>query len=344
MFAPPPLPRTLEAAVRDLESAKPEVRASAVADLVRHADGETRARALPLLEARLADTHPAVRAAAAVALGDIGAREALPALLLRVEDDVAHVRQMAINALGEIGDVRALPRLRRALSDERPEVRYQAVIAFARASSDPAEIDVALAEAASDDDEAIAHIALRVAEERLDAGVPLSTALQGRARALVEKGAPALALVSAILLGKAGDAAGKPLLLRVVRSADAGAKPDPEDERAAVELVGALGLEEAIPALERRVWGLARLVRDTSQFHARIALARMGHPRATAEILADLASSKREVCSAAVVAAGRAKLEAARDRIAALPATAADPALVAEALALLDGDAGRRGA
>lgn len=335
MFAPPPLPRTLEASVRDLESTKPEVRASAVADLVRHVDDEVRTRALPLLEARLGDAHPAVRAAAAVALGDIHAHEALPALLLRVEDEDAHVRQMAINALGEIGDPRAVPRLRRALGDERPEVRYQAVIAFARASKDAGEIDVALAEASEDDDEAIAHIALRVAEERVDAGTPLSRALRDRARKLVTEGSPPLALVAAILLGKAGDEAGNAVLLRVVRGA-LPVKPDAEDERAAVELVGALDLREAIPALERRVWGLARFVKDTSKFHARIALARMGHPRARAEILEELSASKPEVASAAVVAAGRAHLGEARERIAALSRSAADPALVTEALALLD--------
>jgi hypothetical protein len=336
MFAPPPLPRTLEASLRDLSSAKPQVRASAIADLVRHAEGaEVRAKALPLLEARLGDPSPAVRAAAAVALGDIDGREVLPALLLRVEDDDAHVRQMAINALGEIGDPRAAPRLRRALRDPRPEVRYQAVIAFARASAESAEVDLALAEAARDEDEAIAHIALRVAEERVDAGTSLAAPLRDRARALLEGGSPAVALAAAILLGKAGDASGHARLLRVVRGADGAPKPEPEDERAAVELVGALGLREAIPHLERRAWGLARFVRDTSKFHARIALARMDHPRAKDEILADLASSRPDVASAAVVAAGRARLSEARGAIAALAPSAADPALVREALALL---------
>ena len=49
MLAPPPLPRTLEASLRDLESAKPEVRASAIGDLVRHArrDDDVKKKALP---------------------------------------------------------------------------------------------------------------------------------------------------------------------------------------------------------------------------------------------------------------------------------------------------------
>lgn len=335
MFAPPPLPRTLEASLRDLESKKPEVRASAVADLVRHAVGDeaVRAKALPLLEARLGDDSPAVRSAAAIALGDVKAHETLPALLLRVEDEDAHVRQVAINALGEIGDARAAPRLRRALTDDRPEVRYQAVIAFARACGDDGEIDHALAQATGDEDEAIAHIALRVAEERVDGGKALPEHLRTRARALVASGPPPLALVAAILLGKAGDEAGNAVLLGVVRGTTP--RPEPEDERAAVELVGALGLREAVPALERRAWGLARLVKDTSRFHARIALARLGHPRAVDEILAEIRSTKPEVASAAVVAAGRARLHEARPLLEALTSAAADPALVREALELL---------
>src|SRR5690349_12841789 len=104
MFAPPPLPRTLEACLRDLGSHKPEVRASAIQDLVRHGrrDDDVRKDALAKIDPLLDDPHPGVRAAAAVALGDLEAKELLPRLLLRVDDDDAHVRQMALNALGEI--------------------------------------------------------------------------------------------------------------------------------------------------------------------------------------------------------------------------------------------------
>src|SRR5262245_47405049 len=131
MFGPTLLPRTLEAAVRDVSSKKPAVRADAVRDLVRHA-GEARERVLRALESAVRDEHPAVRSAAALALADIQGREALSSLLVAVEDDNAHVRQMAITAVGEIGDSRATERLRRALSDPRPEVRFQAVMAFPR--------------------------------------------------------------------------------------------------------------------------------------------------------------------------------------------------------------------
>src|SRR5258707_660405 len=84
--------------LRDFAPSRPEPRASAVADVARHATlgADVRERALPLLEKALRhDDHPAVRSAAAVALGDLHAEEALPALLLAIEDAGIHVRQMA---------------------------------------------------------------------------------------------------------------------------------------------------------------------------------------------------------------------------------------------------------
>jgi HEAT repeat protein len=354
LLGPPPLPRNLDASVRDLSSARAEVRASSVEDLVRHArlDAAVRTRAVPLLVQRLTDEDPRVRAAAAVALGDLAATDAVSSLLLLVEDDVAHVRQMAINALGEIGDPRALPRLRRALKDARPEVRYQTVIAFARVadgktpdhsedrpspvrSLDASEVDDALFAASSDSDDAVAHIALRVAEERHDAGHSPDERLLARARALVDarQASPHVALVAAILLAKTGDERGNDTVLRVVKGERIrGQAPDKEDERAAVELAGELGLSQAIPHLERRTWGIARFVRDTCPFHARIALARMGHERARAEILEELRSSRREVISGAVVSAGRARITEARDTIEQLTTASVDPELVLEAL------------
>jgi HEAT repeat protein len=335
MLAPPPLPRNLEASFRDLDSTKPEIRASAIHDLLKHARGDdkVRERAIPLLEMRLADVTAKVRAAAAVGLADLVAKGAVPALLRGVDDDDAYVRQMVLNALGELGDARALPRLRRALTDKRPEMRYQAIIAFARICDDDTEVGRALLAATNDDDDAVVHIALRIAEERIDAKKPLDERLVTRARALLDADSTHLKVVAAILLGKAGEKAGHAVLLRVVRGDKvAGQAPEKEDERAAIELVGELGLEEARPHLERRAWGLMHFVRDTSAFHAKIALARMGHARATDEIMNDLASPRPDVLGGAVVAAGRARLRKARATIEALPADAVDAELVKEAL------------
>ena len=342
MLGPPLLPRNLEASVRDLASAKPDIRASAVADLVRHAqaDDAIRARAVPLLTARLEDAHPRVRSAVAVALGDLRANDAVTALLVAVEDDDAHVRQMAINALGEIADARALPRLRRALNDSRPEVRYQSIIAFARVGDrastiETSEVGDTLFAASNDDDDAIRHIVLRIAEERLDNGHPPEGRLLARARALVDarESSPHVALAAAILLAKAGDERGHDLIVRVVRGEKVrGQAADKEDERAAVELSGELGLRDLVTHLERRTWGVLRFVKDTCPFHARIALARMGHDRAKKEILEELGSSRREVLSGAVVSAGRARMIETRALIEKLTTVAVDPELKREAL------------
>src|SRR5580698_9717673 len=85
MFAPPPLPRNLEASFRDLASQKAAVRAEAIGDVVRHArrNDAARARAIPALEQALkGDADARVRAAAAVALADVDGHEALPSLLV----------------------------------------------------------------------------------------------------------------------------------------------------------------------------------------------------------------------------------------------------------------------
>lgn len=347
MLAPSPLPRNLEAAFRDLGSQKASTRVSAIRDVVRHALAahEARARAVPLLERALRDDPAAgVRSEAAVALADVRGVEALAGLLVAVEDDDPHVRQMAIAALGEIGDARATQRLERALRDERPEVRYQAVIAYARVVRDDGHaVANALARALDDGDEAIRYIAMRAAEEFGLDGEPLRDArLASRAEDLVGAADEALAVVAAIYLARLGESRGRAVVLDVI--AERRRTPEREDEQACVELAGELSLREAVPHLERRIWGTRRVLRRvlswgagdgaSCAWHARIALARLGHERARAEILADLASWRRETREAAVVAAGRARMGEARGALENLGGTV-DDALVREALVRL---------
>jgi HEAT repeat protein len=344
MFTPSPLPRTLEASFRDLASERAATRASAVRDLVRHAlrSDATRERAIPLLERALKDDDTAgVRAEAAVALADVAASEALPTLLVAVEDDDAHVRQMALAAIGEIGDARATQRLERALRDSRPEVRYQAVIAYARVAKDDAPaVATALVHALDDEDSAIRYIAMRVAEEQ---GSALrDERLAARAAELVEGPDAAVAIVAALYLARLGRAPGPKVVLDVV--AERREAPELEDEQACVESAGDLGMREAIPFLERRVWGRRRALRTFFAFgagdqascawHARIALARLGHERAREDILRDLGSWRRETREAAVVAVGRAGLSEARAALEKLGGSV-DAALVREALVRL---------
>lgn len=352
MFAPSPLPRNLEASFRDLASAKVSTRVSSIRDVVRHGLGsdEVRGRAIGAIEKVLrGDAVSVVRAEAATALADLGASEALPTLLMAVEDEDAHVRQMAMSALGEIGDARALQRLERALVDGRPEVRYQAVIAYCRiAKDDPRAVAAALVAALDDGDEAIRYIAMRVAEEQLGARGNESSdeRLVRRARELSLSSDDSAAVVAGIYLARVGEETGRAIVLEVV--AETRAQPELEDEQACVELCGELGLREAIPHLERRAWGRRRLLRtvfawgagDASScaWQALIALARLGHARARAEILADLGSWRRETREAAVVAAGRARLGEARGALQDLQnrgGGSVDAALVREALVRL---------
>ncbi|MCC6557111.1 MAG: hypothetical protein IT372_29515, partial [Polyangiaceae bacterium] len=210
-------------------------------------------------------------------------------------------------------------------------------------------------------DPLVCHIALRMAEELAAAdddaadeeragstpGAPdrlpapaftaIAPALMARARALLDHGSPLVRAAAAVLLLRGGDAAGREVVIAVATGALRGA--DPEDEAAAIELCGELDLRAAAAALERRAFrGVLGFGRDPLHWHARVALARMGHARATGDILRDLAARDRHRCTLAVAAAGRARLAAARDLIAALRGhdRRADQGAVAEALAALD--------
>jgi len=312
VFRASPLRRTLAAALRDAGSAVPATRASAVADLAQHGDAD-RKEVVAALERALSDDASEVRSAAAVALADLRAAEALPALLVAVEDDDGHVRQMAMSALGEIGDRRASERLRRALDDARPEVRFQAIIAFSRVVA-PEDAIVAIMAATRDADAHIRYIAIRCAEEwALGAGRPMPEALLERAATLVEDDDPSVRVAAAIVLARSGDRRGEPIVLDVVCGRIV--TPEAEDEAAAVELVGELGIEAALPHLERRAFGFGE---DKFAWQALVALARMGHARARAKIVRDLHSIFRDRRTLAVAAVGRARLGEAKHLVEAM--------------------------
>lgn len=339
MFRPPPLPRTLDAALRDLEAGKPAVRADAARELAPHA-ATAREQVIRGLERALRDEAPEVRAAAATALADIEGRELLPALLVAVDDDDPGVRQMAVAAIGEIGDPRATERVRRALSDPRPEVRFQAAIAFPRVSSSYEAAVEALGHATRDDDPFVCHIAIRMAEELAaadeDRKAEVDPRLLARARVMLDHASDLVRVASAILLAGAGERAADRVLVEVASGAIK--TRDGQDEAAAIELCGQLGLEGARAGLERRAFGgLLGLRRDRFAWHARVALARMGHERAAREIVSELDSWDRDRRTLAVAAAGRARLAAARERIAAMRGDdrRADPDAIEEALAAI---------
>src|SRR5690606_27206850 len=135
MFQLPPLPRTIDAARRDLASPKAEVRADAARDLGQ--PGQHAAdldRRVELLAGALGDEQPLVRRAVVLALADLGAKQALPALLGLLADPDLRVRQMVVLALGELaepGDAEVSGRLLALTRAGDPAVRYQAISALA---------------------------------------------------------------------------------------------------------------------------------------------------------------------------------------------------------------------
>lgn len=340
MFRVPLLPRTLDAALRDLGSTKPAVRVEAVRQLVPHAEG-ARDAVLGGLTGALADAAPEVRAAAATALADLGAKEAVPRLLALAEDGEVRVREMVFAALGELGDERALPAVQGALSDPAAPVRFQATIAFPRLTTSGNDARNALLRRTSDEDPLVCHVALRMLEEELDE-VPtaLDARITARATKLLGHEAPRVRVAAAILLARSGDTSGNAVLVSVAKGTlitDQG-----EDEAEAIELCGRLGLEAAREGLAKRAFRRRLgLFPDRFAWHAKVALARLGDGRAEAELTRDLDARDRDARTLAVAAVGRARLLALRERLAAHESDPAfaDPDALREALALLSGTA-----
>lgn len=332
MWSPAPLPRTLAAALRDLGDARADVRASALSDLARHAPESPHTIADAAL-ARLEDESADVRAHAAVVLGATGRVVDVPALRRATDDPHALVRQMAIEALGAVGGADADEAVTRGLSDERPDVRFQALLAVARRPT-TAEVLAAVIAALGDGDDSVRHIALRVAEERWQAGV-FPDALVDAARARLDDASPEVRVAAAVLLAEAGDDGGAEVLLAVVD--DRLSSRELDDVRAAIEHAGRVVGPRARRALERRAFGAARFFRERFPWSATVALAAQGHPRALAEIgraLASLSRGKRELGVAAV---GVARLGAWRGEVERLRASdKVDDAVADEALRRLD--------
>jgi HEAT repeat protein len=332
-----PLPRTLEAALRDAEHVRPDVRLAALADLKRHArDGE--ACALEQLLGRLTDSEPQVRAAAALALADIDARAAVEPLIRAISDSDAGVRQMALLAVGELAATQhaaACAAALRGLVDPLPAVRYQAVVALARLRSEDALESLLVG--TRDTDPEVRHVAFRVAEEvfggRANERVP--TVLAQRARGALRDDNRAVQLSAAILLATLEEEAGSE---RVVEELNARRRiQHVEDEVIAIELCAELRLVAAIPGLERRAFGLLG-GRTPVSWHARVALAELGHARAKSVILRGLSAWSRDARTLAVAAAGRARLTEARailQRMVGAPERA-EPEAVKDALAAIN--------
>lgn len=335
MLGLPPLPRTIAAALRDAEHPEARVRLSALGDLVRHARGTERERAtIAIIGLLRSDPHVELRAEAAVALADAEAKGARTALLAALDDPMLRVRQMSIIALGELGepgDGELAERLGAALAASEPALRFQALIACERLA--PERAPELLERALADEDDEVRAMALRLARKRWpDGGAP--PAIVERARRALDDPATIARAAAALWLAPFGEARADDVLVGVVT----GAVPLElgSDLEEAVELVGVRGLRGAQRALERRAFGLFSRV-DALRWHALVALARLGDPRARRTILRGLAAWTRDRRTLAVVAAGRAGLREAHgtiDRFRGNPRRA-EPEAVEEALSAL---------
>lgn len=340
-----PLPRTLEAALRDAVHERPEVRLAALTCLKRHArDGQ--ADAVHELARRLRiDPEPQVRARAALCLADVDARNELPLLVAAASDQDARVRQMALLGIGELAELdhaEACAAAMRGLVDRMPAVRYQAVVALARLQA-AASLESLLV-GSRDLDPEVRHVSLRVAEEVFGGRTePAPPALVQRARGALRDDNRGVQASAAILLSVLGESAGRERLVELVNSSARFLHA--EDEVVAVELCGQLGLVQATPGLERRAFGVLG-GRAAAGWHARVALAELGHARAKLSILRGLSAWSRDARTLAVAAAGRARLQEARailQRMLGAPERA-EPDAVAEALALIEAAPGSEGA
>jgi HEAT repeat protein len=324
-----------EAALRDARSKTTAARVAAATALGTHGQ-DHREGALAALDGLLEDREGDVRTAAVLALADMKAEERVDALLGVSRDPHAETADMALAALGELRAEAALPRIEEALGAKRPGRRFQAVMAFARVCSDAARVRRALLAASDDDDELVRHIALRMAEETAGEGGDVHPDFLDRSKALLGDESDIVRVAAAVLLGHAGLRDGAEVLVGVAGRTVATDQHD--DQAAAIELCGDLGLREALPVLRERAYSKVLLFQnDPFAWHARVALAALGDDKAVRWVLDELGAWTRERRTLAVAAAGRARVASARPVIAAMrgDASRADPDAVAEALARL---------
>lgn len=134
-------PTDLDAALRDLSDPAAVARVRAADALGRTSAHDPRRQQIGAsLRQALDDASPDVRHAAALALGELGDREAVPRLAQMVAGDPEPMpRQGAISALGQIGDARAAGPLLRALDSGEADERFQATAAVCLVAPERAE-------------------------------------------------------------------------------------------------------------------------------------------------------------------------------------------------------------
>ncbi len=335
VFLPKPLPRNIDAALRDVGDAKASVRRSALGDLARLAEGDSRPPALSAIHHVLSsDTDPDVRAAAAVALADAEDSESIAALIDAADDAQERVREMALLALGELcasGQKEVLPLLERSLQAGSAAVRFQAMVAAQRVGVP--QWEQKLVAASRDADPKIRYLAFRLMEEYFAGDRPPQFVLLRIVSALTDP-EPEVSVAAAMLGAPAGLSAARKRLVVAVNSGTR--LPAPEDEQALLELCGELRLQGALPGLRRAAWGRFGLIPGRFAWQAKVALARLGDPAARKQFARGLRSRNRDVRTLAVAAVGRARWNELRPELVRMQREGlAEEGALEEALALL---------
>ncbi len=259
-------PPTIEAALRDVNSAKPRFRRDA-AEALGRADGDDTARARDALRRLLGDADRSVRAAAAESLGAVGDDSDLAALVRLADDSDEAVRIAAVEAAASVA---ADPDevLIRLADHANPVVRITACIEL-QASSEEAATEALLRRLR--DGDALVRAAVVAS---------LCAALPGRhvgtVRAMLSDDDPNVRLAAACGLALARDDSGRNLLLdRVPR------RPRDYAWRAALLALARVARPEDAPVLRRFAgWLLPVYVRAV----ALAGLARVGDAAAEARL------------------------------------------------------------
>jgi hypothetical protein len=354
LFALPPLPRTLEAALRDVESKRSETRRSALVDLVRYSDTPERPAVVGVVGRMMqSDPDREVRAAATIAVADAELTELSAQLVVALEDPEPRVRQMALLALSEVGSNISrdtLERIRPLLQSPLPGLRYQALVAWCRLVR--ADGLVELVQALGDEDTEVRWVAWSLIEEQLDAlsskaaaGLVASSdntfdrattidtaALLTKILPLASDATLRIRVVAAAVTLRLGDATAMASLLeRIERSGGV----DRDDLVALIERFGRHKYEPARRWLTRRArrgWFEGAL-----GWPATVALAGLGDAAAEQAILQELASGSARRRERALAAIRDLRLVAAIDKVRWLEkhASGIDPWLIGETLSAL---------
>lgn len=306
MFKVPMLPRSLEAVCRDLTDSNPRVRLSAIQESPRHAEGPGRSRVRQLLVSILTEGPSALRAPVLLALADGQMSEAIDSITPLLRDGDPETRRCAILALGELApdaDGRALLSLSPFLTAADPRIRYQTVAAIA-AIAGPEAFEM-LASAASDSDPLIRELAARLVDETLVSGAPSGARereLLGRLALDTEARVRAVAQVAC---HERGFEAPTDAVIQLIDGKFRGREA--RDLQDAIEVAGRLRLRAAGKGLQKRAFGFLGFSTDPFRWHARAALATLGHERARRSVERCLKRGSRIERAAMIFALGRVR-------------------------------------